>query len=345
MNSYIKFLYLIYLALFLGACNRSIEKTEKIKSLLSNSSNFEWITQKPLIESDSFGEEDWIAMKDPSLVKYNDTWHLFCTLRGHKRSHAIVYSSFDNLDNAGQVKPIILPNHDGYFCAPQVFYFTPHEKWYLICQASDSSWTPKYQASYATSSNISDPYSWSSLKPLGVIKPENIGGLDFWIICNEEKAYIFFTSNNGRMWREETKIEAFPYGWSEPEIALEADIFEASHIYRIDKDNIFLNLIEAQYSNGRRYYKAFISKKLDGEWIPLAADSLHAYASMLNVTQLNSWTNSISHGELIRSGYDEKLKAELNAPFIFQGVLEKDRTGKKYGEIPWKLGILEPQKQ
>lgn len=27
---------------------------------------------------------------------------------------------------------------------------------------------------------------------------------------------------------------------------------------------------------------------------------------------------------------------------IFQGVLDKDRQGKAYGEIPWKLGLLEP---
>jgi len=30
--------------------------------------------------------------------------------------------------------------------------------------------------------------------------------------------------------------------------------------------------------------------------------------------------------------------------FLFQGVLDKDRQGKGYGEIPWRLGLLEPTK-
>jgi hypothetical protein len=26
--------------------------------------------------------------------------------------------------------------------------------------------------------------------------------------------------------------------------------------------------------------------------------------------------------------------------FLFQGVSDADRTGKKYGDIPWQLGLL-----
>ena len=53
----------------------------------------------------------------------------------------------------------------------------------------------------------------------------------------------------------------------------------------------------------------------------------------------------VSHGELLRAGSDEKLEVDpANLRFLFQGVLEKDRQGKGYGEIPWKLGLLEPAK-
>ena len=54
-------------------------------------------------------------------------------------------------------------------------------------------------------------------------------------------------------------------------------------------------------------------------------------------------TSSFSHGELLRSGHDEKLEvdpAELR--FLFQGVSDAARKGKAYGDIPWQLGILEP---
>jgi len=55
------------------------------------------------------------------------------------------------------------------------------------------------------------------------------------------------------------------------------------------------------------------------------------------------WTDVISHGELLRAGYDEKLLVDPdNLRFLFQGVTNRARAGKPYGQIPWRLGILEP---
>ncbi|MFH1718547.1 MAG: hypothetical protein ABIF19_14425 [Planctomycetota bacterium] len=31
--------------------------------------------------------------------------------------------------------------------------------------------------------------------------PRKVGGLDYWIICNNQRAYLFLTSLNGKMWR------------------------------------------------------------------------------------------------------------------------------------------------
>jgi hypothetical protein len=46
---------------------------------------------------------------------------------------------------------------------------------------------------------------------------------------------------------------------------------------------------------------------------------------------------------LIRSGYDQKLEVDPeNLMFLFQGVTDEKKRGKKYGEIPWSLGILRP---
>ena len=58
------------------------------------------------------------------------------------------------------------------------------------------------------------------------------------------------------------------------------------------------------------------------------------------------WTESISHGELLRSGYDQRLEVDpTKLRFLFQGVLENDRAGKPYGQIPWRLGMLEQAKE
>ena len=65
---------------------------------------------------------------------------------------------------------------------------------------------------------------------------------------------------------------------------------------------------------------------------------------MKNVTHpAERWTDSISHGELIRTGSDEKMEVDpANLQLVFQGVLDKDRGGRPYGAIPWRLGLLRP---
>jgi hypothetical protein len=158
------------------------------------------------------------------------------------------------------------------------------------------------------------------------------------------KAHLFFTSLDGKMWRAESSLAEFPKGWSVPKVVLTGDIFEASHTYRLKGQDKYLTLIEAQNGHGWRYYKAYIADRLDGDWQPLAAEKDDAFASMRNVTPKGDrWTDVVSHIELLRSGFDEKLEADpANLRFIFQGVLEKDRQGKAYGAIPWKLGLMEP---
>ncbi|MGE5608561.1 MAG: non-reducing end alpha-L-arabinofuranosidase family hydrolase, partial [Bacillota bacterium] len=234
---------------------------------------------------------------------------------------------------------------EGYYCAPQVFYFQPQKKWYLIYQAVDKSQTPEYFGpAYSTSENVANPDSWSKTAFMKVPKPQNGRWIDFWVICDDAKAYLFFTSLDGRMWRAETKLADFPHGWNEPTLCLQGDIFEASHTYKLKGVEQYLTLVEAQDS-GRRYYKAYLAESLGGEWRELAATRKKPFASRANVKQPGSpWTDSISHGELLRSGYDEKLEVDPHhLRLLFQGVSDKAKAGKDYGQIPWKLGILDLQ--
>jgi hypothetical protein len=278
------------------------------------------------------------------VVFHGGRWHLFCTIRSKKRTHQVEYLSFAGWTKADSAPRHILKVSDGYFGAPQVFYFAPQSKWYLICQASDESWTPKYQAAYSTTADVADPASWSRLKPLGAKPADGKVGLDFWVICDQARAHLFFTTLDGRMWREETTLERFPGGWSAPVLAIRGDIFEAGHTYKLKGLYKYLTLVEAQGGQGWRYYKAYLADRLDGAWQPLAATREKAFASMANVLHPKPrWTDCISHGELLRTGFDQTLEADpANLRFLFQGVLDKDRAGKGYGEIPWRLGLLEP---
>jgi len=310
------------------------------------SGKFRWWAGEPVLSPTNRPGDKCYSVKDPSVVKFEDRWHLFCTIRSEKRTHQIEYVSFKNWEDANSSPRHVLTVSTGYFCAPQVFYFTPHRKWYLIYQVNEPSRKPSLQPAFSTSTNIADPKSWTAPKLLFTQHPTNIKAwIDFWVICDDAKAHLFFTSNNGLMWRSETKLADFPLGWNEPLVVLRDDIFEASHTYKLQGTNKFLTLVEAE-AGPRRYYKAYLADTLDGEWKPLAATQRLPFASALNVRHRGPyWTESFSHGELLRAGYDEHLEVNPNPKelrFLFQGVTDKRKAGKPYGEIPWELGILEP---
>jgi hypothetical protein len=307
-----------------------------------------WVCSEPVLVAAERTEDPCYSVKDPSIVRYEGEWHLFCTIRSVKRTHQIEYLKFKDWKEAAKAPRHILQLTNNYFCAPQVFYFTPHKKWYMIYQASEETRRPSLQPAYSTTTNIADPKSWTGPTFLYPATPENIKAwIDFWVICDGEKAHLFFTSNNGLMWRAETGLQTFPFGWSKPEIVLRGDIFEANHVYRLRGANKFLNIIESIGEKDRRYYNAYIADKLDGVWKPLANSRERSFASLKNVKDAGAhWTDSFSHGEMLRAGYDERLEIQPENPiFLFQGVSDEQRAGKPYGQIPWKLGLLSLRKE
>lgn len=305
---------------------------------------FKWMVSAPLVSPIQRPDDLTYSIKDPTIVRYGDEWHVFCTIRGKKRSHQIEYLRFDDWKEVKSAKRFVLKLSDGYFCAPQVFYFTPHKRWYLICQVIDKSRKPALQPAYSTTSDMADPDSWSEPELLFAKHPENVKmWIDFWVICDATQAHLFFTSLDGRMWRSDTKLTEFPAGWSLPQVVLRGHIFEASHTYRLKGLDKFLTVVEAQ-AGGRRYYKAYVAETLDGKWAPLAATKDEPFASPVNVRHTGAhWTDSFSHGELIRDGYDQNLAVDPGElRFLFQGAGDEEKKGKKYGEIPWRLGMLIP---
>jgi len=326
------------------------ERQQAIDDLLAG--RFRWTLGPPLASAANRPDDPCFSLKDPTVVRFQDRWHVFCTIRSQKRTHQIEQISFTDWKDADKAPRRVLALSDGYFCAPQVFYFTPHKKWYQIYQIIDPQRKPRLQPVFSTSTDLDDPKLWSKPALLYAESPDNVKEwIDFWVICDETRAYLFFTSMDGKMWRAETKLADFPGGWNKPAVVLEGDIFEASHTYRLKGLNKYLTVIEAldgkDSATVRRYYKAYLADKLDGEWKPLAATKEKPFAGPANVRQTGTvWTDSYSHGELLRDGHDEKLEVDpANLRFLIQGVTDAARQGKKYGEIPWKLGILEPVRE
>jgi len=314
------------------------------------SGEFSWVLDSPVLTPLSPPDDERFSVKDPTILRFEDRWHLFYTVRSKKRSHQIEYISFEQWTGADRVKRYVLNLSDGYYCAPQAFYFEPHRHWYLIYQVLDQSRKPALQPAYSRTTDIADPHSWTKPVLLFTENPDNVSmWIDFWVICDDERAHLFFTSLNGKMWRSETNLADFPHSWSEPQIVLLGDVFEASHTYSLKGSDKYLTIIEAQSRSRpgygrRRYYKAYIANTLNGRWLPLAATAKKPFASPINVVHKDEhWTDSFSHGELIRSGYDQKLEIDPSRlRLLFQGVSDEKKRGKKYGEIPWNLGLLKP---
>lgn len=311
---------------------------------------FRWTIGAPLVAPARRAADRCFGIKDPTIVFFGGRWHLFATIRSEKRLRQIEYRSFADWKDADTAPAHILPLTEGDCAAPQVFYFTPHKRWYLIYQLVDNTRRPNIVPVFSTSTDLADPASWSKPAEMFPEVPGNVKEwIDFWVICDATRAHLFFTSLDGRMWRSETPYEDFPAKWSRPAAVLEGDIFEASHTYRLKGQDRYLTVIESldgkDSASGRRYYKAYLADRLDGVWKPLAASKEQPFAGPANTkagSAKSVWTDSFSHGELLRAGHDERLEVDpANLRFLFQGVRDEDRRGVKYGEIPWRLGILE----
>ncbi|TWU31153.1 non-reducing end alpha-L-arabinofuranosidase family hydrolase [Novipirellula artificiosorum] len=284
-----------------------------------------------------------VSVKDPTVVHYDGLWHIYATAYSTSaRTWSMVYLNFKDWSEAANAKLTYIdvnPSLKGYHCAPHLVYFTPHKKWYLIFQSQ--------QPQYCTTNDISKPETWTAPQNFFDKMPESTPRLpiDYHVICDDTHAYLFFTGDDGRFYRSRTKIDDFPKGFSDPEIAIKEnrnDLFEGSMTYKIKGTDTYLTIIEAM--SPARYYRAWVSDDLNGQWTPLAdADSWETpFAGINNVTfedGAEPWTRDISHGELLRDNYDQTPTIDLeNLRFLYQG--RDPQSGGRYELLPYRLGLL-----
>jgi endo-1,4-beta-xylanase len=304
-----------------------------------------WEYTAPRIAPEPREEEPSRAQKDPTVVFHGGRWHVFMTVKLPQRT-AIEYCSFDAWENADASKRTLLRVSDSnYFAAPQVFFFGPQKRWYLVYQVGVPG-ADKMQVACSTSPDIADPAAWTPAAPIldgGADDPRQEGGLDYWIICDDARAYLFFTSLNGKLWRLWTDLKDFPKGFGHCEVALRGAFFEASHTYRLAGRGQYLTVVE---EDGQRYYKAYVADRLDGEWRPIADTADKPFAGWKNIRPARgvaAWTDNVSHGELVRAGHDQTLTVDpKDLKFVFQGMLEREKAGVGYGRFAWRIGVLTP---
>jgi hypothetical protein len=312
--------------------------------------SFSWTSTGPLVMAMPDSTHPIVSVKDPSVVYYGGAWHVFTTTADTSGNWSVIYLTFTDWTAAASAAPVFLdknpPGLTGYHAAPQVFYFAPQSKWYLIFQSG--------QPQYATNDDISKPEAWThptnffASEPPTVLAKKGMGDwLDFFVICDDAQCHLFFADDNGELFRSDTDIGSFPMGFGDATIAIQGtkdSLFEGDAVYHIKGKDAYLAMIEAFGPTGNRYFRSFVASTLLGPWVPLADSWANPFAGKTNVTFDSgiAWTNDISHGELIRDGYDQNLEIDpSNLQFLYQGV-DPSQTNPDggYSQIPYRLGLL-----
>jgi hypothetical protein len=279
------------------------------------------------------------AIKDPTVVFFNNVWNIYASTTDTAGNYNSVYLSFAGWTQAGSAPQHALQGG----VAPQVFYFAPQNLWYRVYEWPDV---------YDTNTDPTQWQNWSPGKtfypttPAIVTQNQGSGGMiDFKVICDSANCFLFFSDDNGHLYRAQTPITQFPNGFGQPVIvmtgATPSALFESSNVYRIKGLNKYLLLVEC-YDDpaGHRYYKSWTADALDGTWTPLQNTYSAPFASAANVAFTGTpWTQDISHGEMLRDGYDQNVEIDTcNMKYLYMG--RNPSSGGNYNTLPWRLGLL-----
>jgi hypothetical protein len=274
-----------------------------------------------------------VSIKDPSIVYWNGRFHIHATVFDRTVSGwNMVYLNFTDWSQADAASQFYMqdsPTRGGV--APQLFYFTPKQKWVLVYQ---------WGAVFSTSDDPSRPELWTPRASLLNNAPE--GALDFWVICDGANCYLFFSNDRGQLYQAKMPIDQFPSAFDNAQIIMSdtaGNLFEASNVYRIRGTDKYLLLVEAY---GPRYFRSWTATNLEGPWTPLAATQQNPFAGLANVTFDGAeWTDDISHGDMVRENPDETMTIDAcDMQFVYQGADPNANTGGDYGLIPYRLGLL-----
>jgi endo-1,4-beta-xylanase len=310
--------------------------------------SFQWTSSGALVSPKPDATHPIVSIKDPSVVRYRNRWLVYATTANTSGNWSMTYLSFSDWSQAAAAPQYFLDQNPGigtgFRAAPELFYFAPQKKWYLVYETG--------RPSYSTTTDPTRPETWSATKnfqdDVPQIVADNIGDgfwIDFWVVCDKVNCYLFSSDDNGHLYRSQTTVRDFPNGFSKTVIVVSDpnrfNAFEASNVYRIKGTNTYLLLIEAIGSDGRRWFRSWTANGLDGDWTPLAATENNPFARSNNVTfpDGNAWTNDFSHGEMIRTGIDQTLTIDpCHLQYLYQG--EDPAASGEYSQLPWRLGLL-----
>jgi hypothetical protein len=280
-------------------------------------------------------KNSWVSIKDFTHVVYNGMHYVHMThyTTTWQSSTMAPFANWADADAAKQTS-------SSTGVAPELMYYTPKKVW-----INSKQWCSGGSFCWMEATDITKPSTFALKGNLltETITDDKMSPIDHTLICDDDKCYIFYADDNGRIYSGSMPKANFPGTFTGTKKILQdtkTRLFEAVQVYKLKGQKKYLMIVECAWT---RYFRAFTATDLGGTWTSLVGADTEAkpFAGKNNVT--GGWSNDISHGDIVRSTYDEYREIDpCNLQMVYQGY--KSPFSGDYGMIPYQMGLLTLQK-